>query len=127
MESEPQLQVLAREEPWRQGLGQPINALDPTWEPGLRDIPCQGPVEHEPGTRWWVCQSCGFVGSSYTPIHPRAEDPYMFLRSSIDFFLNKKGSSMRAWQTMALVAGTALRYAAVATDVRDYLARLVTR
>lgn len=127
MNDVPQLQELAEQEPWRQGAGLPVNALDPTWEPGPRDLLCGGEVEWEPGTRWWVCQKCGFVGSSCSQRHRSAESPISFLLDSIRFFTAKRGNSQRTLHQMAFIAGTALRYAAVASDIREYATRLVTR
>jgi len=127
MNSTPQLQELAEQEPWRQGEGLPVNALDPTWEPGPRDLLCDGEVDWEPGTRWWVCQKCGFVGMSYTQRHRAAESPITFLMDAIRFFISKRGNSQRTTHQMAFIAGTALRYAAVHPNLREYAARLVTK
>lgn len=125
MDHPSQLQQIVEQEPWRQGDGQPRGALDPTWEPGPDDLLCGGDVEYEPGTKWWVCQDCGYIGSAYTQNHQRAQNPYTFLMKSVQFFMSKKGEAKNALHTMAFVAGTAIRYAAVAPNLRDFIRKMI--
>lgn len=122
-----QLQELAAKEPWRRGYGLPVNALDPTWEPGPRDLFCKGEVDWEAGTGWWVCQKCGYIGNATSQLHRPAEAPLALFLDAVKFFLSKKGNSEQAHHQMAFIAATALRYAAVHPDLREYAARLVTK
>ena len=128
MNNVPFLQRLVDKEPWRRGFGRPRNALDPTWEPGPRDALCDGEVDWEGGTRWWVCQKCGYVSDLFTNKHRPIQHPFEFLLESISFFQAKrKGIDPRvALEQMAFIAGTALRYAAVARNFREYVVHLVT-
>lgn len=123
MNNTSRLQNLVQLEPWRQGIGLPMNALDPTWEPGPSNIPCDGEVDWEPGTRWWVCQDCGYIGSAYTQLHPRVANPIVFLAEAIQFFKERHPEleAQQQLERMAFIAGAALRYAAVHPDLGAFI------
>jgi hypothetical protein len=111
--SELHAQVLR--EPWRRGLGQP-NALDPTWR-GYDPPECPGEIWWEPGTGWWTCLLCGYIGSATTQIHTPVQRPLPFLVDSVGFYFTKRqqqGASFWAsLQQLLFVAGMSVRYAAV--------------
>lgn len=119
MDHTPYLQQLSQAEPWRLGKGQPRNALDPTWVPEQQAATCNGPVEWEPGTRWWVCQSCGYIGSAYTTLHYPAVHPIQTFFQGLGYYMGKRAESpqplnLRTMLKQVLfIAGATLRYAAV--------------
>jgi hypothetical protein len=131
------LQELAQLEPWRLGKGQPRNALDPTWEPGVLNNPCDGEIDWEGSTDWWVCTKCGYVGSAHYTRHRPIQTPGFYFLHSILFFLNKRTHdppkvapervAEEVIKQMLFVAGVALRYAATlpAGDLGKYADRLV--
>ena len=116
MSYDPSLPRLAEQEPWRLGKGLPRNALDPTWTPSPLDQLCDGEIDWEAETGWWVCKKCGYVGSAYYTAHKPILHPLTFFLQSLSFYVEKQRA--RARNTDALinialcVAGTALRYAA---------------
>ena len=120
-----QLQRLSEQEPWRLGIGLPRNALDPTWTPGIGDNLCDGEVEWEAGTRWWVCMKCGYVGSAYNTHHKSIQHPTTYFMHSLLFFF-LKGRQVQAETNTRLcqalfVAGAALRYAAVQPQLGPFV------
>ena len=129
MNDVPILQRLAEKEPWRQGVGLPRNALDPTWAPGPGDLLCKGNVEWESGTKWWVCMGCGRVSSLSMIEHKPIQNPMTLFFEAIDFFKSKRNGTdpQKVLEQMAFVAGAALRYAAVQPDIGNYVADLVTK
>lgn len=133
------LRELARQEPWRLGKGQPRNALDPTWEPSVLNNPCDGDIEWEGSTGWWVCTKCGYVGSAcYTQHQPIQTPGYYFLHSVL-YFINKRadqpiqgdpeGALADVVNQMLFVAGVALRYAATQKpeDLSKYIDQLILK
>jgi hypothetical protein len=117
MSEVPQLQSLSESEPWRLGIGLPRNALDPTWMPGPGDLLCDGQPDWEPGTRWWWCTKCGYVGNAFTQKHKPIQQPSVYFLASLFFFMLKRREAAPEYQTRVcqalFVAGAALRYAAV--------------
>lgn len=131
MSEVPQLQRLSEMEPWRLGIGLPRNALDPTWTPGKGDMLCDGEAEWEPGTSWWVCMKCGYVGSAYTTRHKPIQHPFTYLLHSLAFFFLKTRKATPSFDTQLcqafFVTGAALRYAAVQPQLGSYVSqRIVT-
>jgi hypothetical protein len=133
MNNTPRLETLARQEPWRQGVGLPQNALDPTWIPGPGDALCDGQIDWEGSTRWWVCQKCGFIGSATVQRHKPTKSPIGFFLESVDFFVRRQRQRTSAPSADTIlgqalfIAGVALRYAAVQSDIGQYAMRMVTR
>ncbi len=129
MSDVPFLENLATNEPWRQGVGTPSNALDPAWSPGPTDAQCDGDVDWEPGTHWWFCKKCGRVSSLNFLRHKPVQSPFVFLLEAISFFQSKRQAlaPKTVMEQMAFVAGTALRYAAVHADLGGYASRMVTK
>ncbi len=137
MSSTLSLQELAQLQPWRLGKGQPLNALDPTWTPSVLNNLCDGEIDWEGDTDWWVCTKCGYVGSSYYPKHRPIQTPVFFLIHSILFFLKKRAHDPpkvapelvtgEVLKQMLFIAGVALRYAATQRpeDLGKYVDRLV--
>ena len=125
MSNVPQLQRLSELEPWRLGIGLPRNALDPTWIPGRGDLPCDGEVEWEAGTAWWVCTKCGYVGSAVTQTHTPIQHPMSYFLHSLLFFMLKRRPAAPALDTRVcqalFVAGASLRYAAVQGQLGPYV------
>lgn len=131
------LQTLAQLEPWRLGKGQPRNALDPSWTPSVLNNLCDGEIDWEGGTGWWVCKKCGYVGSAYFNKHRPVESPAFYFLHSVLFYINKRAeepspvSPERAladvFQQMLFIAGAALRYAATqkTKDLGKYVDKLV--
>ncbi len=125
MSEVPQLQRLSELEPWRLGIGLPRNALDPTWIPGPGDMPCDGEVCWEPGTRWWTCMKCGYVGHAFTQQHKPIQHPTTYFLHSLLFFFLKRRQAAPVFQTRVcqalFVAGASLRYAAVQGQLGPYV------
>ena len=137
--SEPaSLQELAQLEPWRLGKGQPRNALDPTWRPSVLNNLCNGEIDWEGDTDWWVCTKCGYVGSAYWTRHRPIQTPGFYLLHSVLFFFRKRAQrpihatptsvALEVARQMIFVAGVALRYAAVQRpgDLGKYIDRLTS-
>ena len=126
----PYLQQLAHAEPWRQGYGQPRNALDPTWVPDPATDLCKGKVAWEAGTAWWLCRKCGRVGTAHNQMHRPTQRPVAFFTRSLKLFLERnKGVRVSMLIKRALfVASVALRYAAVQppAELGTYVERMVT-
>jgi len=127
MNGVPFLEALALQEPWRQGVGVPTNALDPAWFPSVNDSLCLGEVDWEHGTRWWYCKKCGRIGSIYLIEHKPAQNPVTFLLEAVNFFAEMYKKDSNSLGKMAFIAGTAIRYAAVQPDLGDYASKLVTK
>ena len=129
----PYLQHLSHVEPWRLGKGQPLNALDPTWVPSQQPELCRGQVQWEPGTNWWVCQACGYVGSSQTQLHYPAVHPMQFFMQSLGYYMAKRAENPQPlnWRTLLMqalfIAGVALRYSAVHPSLGQYADSMVIR
>lgn len=127
MSTTPFLQQVADAEPWRLGVGQPRNALDPTWVPGLRDNLCNGDIDWEGATGWWICQSCGYIGScSYTGHRPVFNPLSVFLRG-LSFFVSQRAVSTPPnllVQQMLFISGVALRYAAIQQRLAAFATRM---
>lgn len=131
------LQVLAQLQPWRRGKGQPRNALDPTWVPSVLDNPCEGEIEWEGDTSWWVCKRCGYVGSACFTHHKTVVSPGLYFLHSVLFFLKRRAERpppvappqvlTEVVRQMLFIAGAALRYAAVqrSEELGEYVDRLV--
>lgn len=130
MSEVPQLQRLSELEPWRLGIGLPRNALDPTWIPGRGDMLCDGQVDWEVGTRWWVCMTCGYVGSAFTQKHKPIQHPTTYFLHSLFFFFLKRREAVPNFETricQALwVAGASLRYAAVQPQIGPFVNERIT-
>lgn len=108
------VEELVKKEPWRRGQGQPINALDPTWNIE-RSRECTGEIDYEAGTNWWWCKKCGYCNKlSYTTRHKPIRDPFAYLMTSIDEFIKTVPLENRELRLRQLfhVAGVAIRYAA---------------
>lgn len=117
MNTTPYLQRVAEAEPWRLGLGQPRNALDPTWVPSLSDNYCDREIEWEGATGWWVCQQCGYIGSSCFTRHRPVYSPLGLFLRGLDFFLSKRVAHTPdprlLLQQILFVTGVALRHSAL--------------
>ncbi len=132
------LQELAQLEPWRLGKGQPRNALDPTWTPSVLNNPCDGEIDWEGDTEWWVCSKCGYVGSAHYTRHQPIQTPEFYFLHSVLFYLNRRAHdppkvspemvATEVVRQMLFIAGVALRYAATQRpeDLGKYADRLVT-
>lgn len=133
MSYNPTLPQLAEQEPWRLGKGLPRNALDPTWTPGPFDQLCDGEIDWEGETGWWVCKKCGYVGSAYYQQHKPILHPLTFFLQSLAFYVEKQKSKARSADLLInvalCVAGTALRYAATLPPAQlgEYIDRLAIR
>lgn len=122
---------VVRNEPWRRGSGQPLGALDPTWNI-QRSIPCDGVISYEAGSNWWHCTKCGYCGNhGYQGVHRPINSPLTYLIASINGYLlarEKEGIPHEtALEQMYHVAGVALRYAAAtkSEDLGSYVQKLV--
>lgn len=124
------LQKLVNEEPWRRNIGAPKNALDHSWFPSARDIPCKGSITFEGTSRWWVCSDCGYVGSSYVQHHHKTQHPVTFFMNGVVAYFTKKAASGTNLQTvvhqMLYLAGVALQHAAAAPPLDQYAEKIVT-
>ena len=126
------IEEVVRREPWRLGVGQPINALDPTWSI-QRSLPCEGEVAFEPGSKWWCCQACGYCGTSTIHRHHPVQNPVTFFQERFQDYLAKRASEgvepVAALEQALQIAGTALGYAsAIKTEgLSEYLNKLVVR
>ena len=125
MSEVPQLQRLSELEPWRLGIGLPRNALDPIWVPGPGDMLCNGEVDWEGGTQWWVCTKCGYVGSAFTQKHKPVQHPTIYFLYSLLFFFLKRKQDVPVFNTRMcqalFVAGASLRYAAVQPQLGPFV------
>lgn len=131
------LRDLAQLEPWRLGKGQPRNALDPTWTPNVLNNFCDGEINWEGDTDWWVCTRCGYVGSAHYTRHRPVQTPAFYLLHSMLFYLKKRAQrppkappelvGAEVFKQMLFVTGVALRYAATLRpeDLGKYVDRLV--
>ena len=126
------VEELVTREPWRRGSGQPINALDPTWNI-KRSIPCDGEIAFEDGTRWWWCKRCGYCGKHTFHQHVPIQDPLTFMLERIQDYMNKRVAEgvtrEAAIHQMMQLAGTVIGYGSVikTEDLRFYLDQLRIR
>lgn len=127
------VEELVKREPWRRGLGQPLNALDPTWNIE-RSIECDGGYDYyADGSGWWFCKKCGYHGRSSYHGHKPINDPSVFFLHSVDDFLAKRKAQGVVMETavaqMMYIAGVVLRYAASVKpeQLGDYVQQLVVR
>ena len=90
--------------------------MDPTWK-GFNPPVCEGAIEWEPGTGWWICTECGYVGKSQSQIHYPVQPPFYFLLDSIWFYFYKRSEQgMSFWASLKqlmFTTGIAIRYSAV--------------
>jgi hypothetical protein len=93
--------------------------------PGRGDMLCDGEVNWEGGTPWWVCTTCGYVGSAFTQLHKPIQHPTIYFLHSLIFFLLKRREAAPNFDTricQALwVAGASLRYAAVQEQIGPFV------
>jgi hypothetical protein len=126
-----ELYALALLEPWRTGQGRP-NALDPTWQ-GWEPPPCEGEIDWEPRTGWWICKECGHVSCLTSTFHLPIIRPFWFLLESLGFFFLKRTEQGCTLSTslsqLMFLAGTTSRYAATTSpeQVGKYANNLVVR
>ena len=121
---------LVKSEPWRRGQGQPLNALDPTWNI-QRSLLCDGKITPK-GDGWWQCTKCGYCGNhTYNGVHRPINSPLVYLMSSINGYLlarEKEGVGVdAALEQIFHITGVALRYAAASRseDLESYVQRLI--
>jgi hypothetical protein len=123
------IEQLVTNEPWRTGVGQPKNALDPTWTIE-RSIHCDGEQTFEHGTNWWWCEKCGYCSKSATPFHLPINNPHDFLEESIHEYIRARSaegvSDDLAMDQIAHIAGMAVRYASTikSINLKSYLEQL---
>ncbi len=126
-----ELYALALLEPWRAGQGR-VNALDPTWQ-GWEPPPCNGEIEWEIQTGWWICKGCGHVSCLTYQEHLPIIKPFWFLLESLGFFFLKRAEQGCTLSTslnqLMFVAGTASRYAATTPPelIGQYVNALVVK
>lgn len=110
------LEDLLRNQPWRSRIGQPRNALDPTWG-GEPIDDCPGDLEWDgaPGG-WWGCSRCGAIGKGHYTKHKPPHLPEDFLSASKKLFIERMracGMGERdAEVNAAYIQAVALRQAA---------------
>jgi hypothetical protein len=125
------LYALALLEPWRLGQGRP-NALDPTWQ-GYNPPLCEGNILWEPGTGFWLCEECGYIGRQSHTHHYPAMKPWMLLVEGIGMFITKRVEQGLGLGTMLnqlmFVAGLTARYAAThpPEQLGAYASNLITK
>lgn len=125
------LYTLALMEPWRTGQGR-VNALDPTWQ-GLTPPPCDGEIDWEDETGWWICEKCGHVSRLTTTEHTPIIRTWSFLLESLGFFFARRaeqGCSLNtALNQLMFITGSASRYAATTQpeQVGKYVESLVMK
>lgn len=124
------VEKLVNREPWRRGLGQPTNALDPTWN-AERSVKCGGNIRHERGSSWWWCEKCGCCGNhDFAKAHRPINDPFVYLLQSVrDYVAQRKKEGVSeelAMQQMAHIAGVSIRYAAAVPpeQLADYIQKV---
>lgn len=126
------VEELVKKEPWRRGVGQPDNALDPTWN-AERSLPCSGDIIAEEGTGWWWCAKCGYCGKGNIHAHRPVQNPMLYLMERLQEYLGKRSvegiETAEAIYQAAQIAGMAIGYAgSVKTEqLKDYLDRLKIR
>lgn len=120
------LHGLALLEPWRTGQGRPANALDPTWE-GYESTMCNGQIQWEPGTPWWICTSCGHVSHWKHQQHYTVMNPLSFFLQSLRIYFQRRTAhavpfSLSLNQAL-FIAGVALRYSTAynPTQISNYV------
>lgn len=109
------VEELVKREPWRTGQGQPLNALDPTWNIE-RSVLCDGEVGYEGGTHWWFCTKCGYCSKQHiTYAHQPIVSPLTYFRASMEEFLQSRREQGvdedLANNELFHVMGVAVRYA----------------
>ena len=123
------LQITVALEPWRQRIGYPPNLSDPLWTPEKQEE-CDGDISWEgPGSKYWHCLKCGYIGWSTVPKHYPVQHPQDYHDQSRVFFLQqrmKQGVARKIAEYQALfLAGAILRMTALRSP--EELGELVTK
>jgi hypothetical protein len=80
-----ELAALAAREPWRQRVGYPNTVDDPLFIPEEHEE-CDGEVVREEGSKYWRCQSCGYIGWSTSTKHYPIMEPREFYEWCREFY-----------------------------------------
>lgn len=103
------LEAVVSSEPWRQRVGYPNSVTDPTWT-ASGHILCDGDVEHEDGTKYWVCRKCGYIGWATTQHHYPVLGPKEYFEQAYQLFL-RQAADVDAVDRAHFIMGAALRAA----------------